>query len=100
MLKATKIPKCEDLRSHTMVIQNPPSYSYQPVINTPTTESSSGEGFPDLYKDAEWHEYELKRFKIEKAEERKRVALRQAYIWAMTATLSGAALGIVYIVST
>ena len=83
-----------------MVVQNPPSYAYQPVVNTPTTESSVGENFPDFYKDHEWHDFDLKRFKIEKAEERKRMALRQAYIWAMTATLSGAALGIVYIVST
>ena len=82
-----------------MVAQNPPSYDYQPTINTPTTESSVGDDFRESYMDRERQEYELKRFKIQKAEESKQMALRQAYLWSMTATLGGIVLGVVYIVT-
>ena len=83
----------------TMGLHSPPSYEYEPVppILTPS-ESTAGNSDLNIDPDVRDRGFELARFKIEKLEERKRMALRQAYIWAMTATIGGVIMGCLYII--
>ena len=76
-----------------MGLNSPPSYEYEPVINTPS-EMTLEEGNAPATRS---EEIELKRFKIEKSEERKRMAMQQLYIWGMTATIGGVIMGCIYI---
>ena len=78
-----------------MGLQDPPSYEYEPVETTPS-ESMAEEGMTEAPRN---DTFELKRWKMERAEERKRIALRQAFIWAMTATCGGTLLGLSWLIA-
>ena len=81
-----------------MGLTQPPAYQYSPV-NLPSPEASAEEGGltihePTTPEDREWN---LKLWRAEREEELKRMALRQAYIWGMTATVGGTILGIIFL---
>ena len=72
-----------------MGLTNPPAYNYDPLTPTSTelaTEESVAET-PESY------EFKLKVLH----EDRQKLALRQAFIWAMTATVGGTIIGVVYV---
>ena len=81
-----------------MGLSQPPAYEYSPI--TPTTSESAGseDGTPlNEIMSPEYREFSLQCLREKHKAERKRLALRQAYIWAMTATIGGTILGIMYI---
>lgn len=86
--------------SSKMGLSHPPAYDYSPINLTPSTATADESGIPMLepttsIEDREWN------FRLlceERREERRRIALRQAYIWSMTATICATIVGIVWIV--
>lgn len=81
-----------------MGLNQPPAYDYSPVNLTPSESTMEDSDIPILDRTgAEDRAWNLKIWKEERMEERKRMALKQGYIWAMTTTVGGTILGIVYI---
>ncbi len=83
-----------------MGLSQPPAYDYSPINRTPSTSTADENGMPmpeptTSIEDREWN---FRLLREERTEERRRLALRQAYIWAMTATIGATILGIVWIV--
>ena len=81
-----------------MGLSQPPAYEYSPITPTTSESAASETGVPlDRTMSPEYREWSLQCLREKHKAERKRQALRQAYIWAMTATIGGTILGIVYI---
>lgn len=83
-----------------MGLSQPPAYNYSPIDLTPSTSTADESGIlmsepTTSVEDREWN---FRLLREERREERRRMALRQAYIWAMTATIGATILGIVWIV--
>lgn len=83
-----------------MGLSQPPAYNYSPIDLTPSTSTADESGIlmsepTTSVEDREWN---FRLLREERREERRRMGLRQAYIWAMTATIGATILGIVWIV--